>query len=300
MKLKQLGGLFKDSYKSWNAKDPFRQSAAIAYYAIFSLPALLVLIINIAGFFFGVEAVNGRVMDQIGQTMGHETANQVKEMLASAVKSGKSIWATIIGVVVLVSGSVGVFIELQKSLNMIWEVQTTKQKGIWPVIRARLFSFGLIMAIGFLLLISLVVSTALAALSSWLNAGDSVWLGVLFHGIDFAISFLVISVLFALMFKILPDVKNSWRDVFVGGMLTGVLFLIGKTAIAFYFGKANPGSGYGAAGSIVLILLWVSYSSMILFFGAEFTKAYSVMRNGKIKPTEIAKKEPPDHKPKAA
>jgi membrane protein len=216
------------------------------------------------------------------------------------VKRSTSIWATILGVIVLVSGAIGVFVELQKSLNMIWEVQTTKQKGIWPIIRARLFSFGLIMAIGFLLLISLVVSTALAAISGWLDAGDSVWLGVLFHVIDFAVSFLVISVLFAMMFKILPDVKNSWRDVFVGGMLTGLLFIIGKTAITFYFGKANPGSGYGAAGSIVLILLWVSYSSMILFFGAEFTKAYSEMRNGKVKPTTIAKKEPADHKPKAA
>lgn len=300
MKAKELVKLFKDAYRSWNAKDPFRQSAAVAYYAIFSLPALLVIIISIAGLFFGTEAVNQSVMDQIAKTMGHETAGQVKEMLASAVKSRTSIWATIIGIVVLISGAVGVFLELQKSLNMIWEVQTKKQTGIWPVIRARLFSFGLVMAIGFLLLVSLVVSTALAAISGWLNAGDSAWLAVLFHTIDFAISFLVISTLFALMFKILPDVKNSWRHVFIGGMVTGILFLIGKTAITFYFGKANPASGYGAAGSIILILLWVSYSSMILFFGAEFTKAYEVMRSGKIRPSEIAKKEPPDQRPKAA
>lgn len=300
-RIKDLGKLLKNTYREWNEKDPFRQSAVIAYYAIFSLPALLVLIITVAGFFFGVDAVNNHVLDQITQTMGSETSAQVKEMLLKANTSKTSVWATIIGVIVLIAGATGVFIELQKSLNMIWEVKATEhKKGIWPIIKNRLFSFGLILAIAFLLLISLVISTALAALGNWLSADSSGFMTFVFHVIDILISLFVISVLFALMFKILPDARITWGHVVVGSFVTAVLFIIGKTALAFYFGKADPASGYGAAGSIILILLWVSYSSMILFFGAEFTKTYAEFYHGKVSPSEIAKKDPQEHRPKAA
>ncbi len=299
-KVKHLGKLIKNTYKGWSEKDPFRQSAVIAYYAIFSLPALLVLIITIAGFFFGTEAVNKHVMSQIAQTMGPGTADQVNEMLLKASETKTSIWATIIGVIVLIVGATGVFVELQKTLNMIWEVKAVPKKGVWGFLRNRVFSFGLILAIGFLLLISLVISTALAAISEWMRVDSSALVTALFRVLDFAISLVVISTLFGLIFKILPDAKIKWRHVIFGSVVTGLLFTIGKFAIAFYFGRAEPASGYGAAGSIILILLWVSYSSMILFFGAEFTRAYANMYSGTISATEYARKDPDHRRPKAA
>jgi membrane protein len=291
IRFRDTGKLLKTSFKEWWEKDPFRQSAVIAYYAIFSLPALLVLIITLAGYFFGAEAVSEKVLSQVSDTMGQETSEQVKEMLAKAQSSKASIWATIIGVITLLVGATGVFVELQKTLNIIWEVKAEPKKGIWPLIKARLFSFGLILSIAFLLLISLVVSTILSSVGDFVHSDSSQALIIVFNIINFIFSIVVISFLFALMFKFLPDAKIKWGHVWVGAIVTGVLFTIGKTALAFYFGKAEPGSGYGAAGSIILILLWVSYSSMILFFGAEFTRAYANLYSGTIPPTENAEKE---------
>jgi membrane protein len=191
-------------------------------------------------------------------------------------------------VVILIAGATGVFIELQKSLNMIWEVKAIPQNGIWSYLRARLFSFGLILAIAFLLLVSLVISTVLAAVGKFIQSDSSGMVMEIFNILNFIFSIGIISALFALLFKILPDVIIKWKDVWLGSLVTGILFTIGKTAIAFYFGKANPASGYGAAGSVVLVLLWVSYSSMILFFGAEFTATYSKMYSGKPLPSENA------------
>ncbi len=291
--IKQLGPLFRTTFGEWNQKDPFRQSAVIAYYAVFSLPGLLMLIIAISGYFFGREAVNQSILYQVSATMGTNTADQIKEMLDQADQSKTGIIGSIIGFIILLIGATGVFVELQKTLNIIWKVKVVPQKGIIKIIKARLFSFGLILAIAFLLLISLVISTALAAMSNLLRS-DSMGLVVLiFNVLNFIVSLVVISALFAMMFKILPDAKIKWKHVWMGSLLTGILFTLGKTALAFYFGKADPASGYGAAGSIILILLWVSYSSMILFFGAEFTAAYTKLHSGTVPPTEIAKKTAP-------
>ncbi len=289
--IKDLPKLFKIAYKEWNEKDPFRQSAIIAYYAIFSLPALLVLVITAAGLFLTVDGVNNHVLDQVTETMGKETSDQIKEMLVKAGAAKTSILGTILGVATLLIGSTGVFVQLQKTLNIIWEVKSIPQKGIWALLRTRLFSFGLILSIAFLLLISLVVSTLLSALSNVLKTETSDIMMVVFFILNFTISLAVISTLFGLMFKILPDAKIKWRHVISGSLVTGLLFTIGKMAIAFYFSKADPASGYGAAGSIILILLWVSYSSMILFYGAEFTRAYANMYSGDVPPTEVAEKE---------
>lgn len=283
--------LIKTTFSKWWATDPFRQSAVIAYYAVFSLPALLVVIISVAGFAFGAEVVHSKVLGQVKDTMGAQTADQVKVMLESARQSKTSIWATIIGAITVIIGSIGVFVELQKTLNIIWEVEAAPHKGIWGFLRARVFSFGLILSIAFLLMVSLMVSTALAAASELLRADSSKIIALLFEAVNFVVSLGVISFLFALMFKYLPDAKIKWKQAWLGAVVTGVLFTIGKTALAFYFGKADPGSGYGAAGSIVLILLWVSYSSMILFLGAEFTHTYSVMKEGPVKPSETGQKE---------
>lgn len=288
-KIKDLGKLFKTSFKEWNNKDPFRQSAVIAYYAIFGLPGLLILIIAISGYFFGKDVVNENILAQISSTMGAQTAAQIGDILTNAAKSKSTVVSSIIGIIILLVGATGVFVELQKTLNIIWKVKVVPQKGILPILKARLFSFGLIMAIAFLLLISLVISTALVAISNWINGGGSGFLVIVFNVLNFILSLAVISLLFAMMFKILPDAKIKWKHVWLGSIVTGLLFEMGKTALAFYFGKAHPASMYGAAGSIILILLWVSYSSMILFFGAEFTATYAIMYSGKVAPTEIAK-----------
>lgn len=262
----------------------------------FAIPGLLVLIITIAGHFFGKDAINQNILAQVSSTMGADTAFQIKEMLANVGESKSTIWRSIIGIVILLVGATGVFVELQKTLNIIWPVKVLHQKGILLILKARLFSFGLILAIAFLLLISLVISTALAAMSNWITTDVSGLIAIIFNCINFIFSLAVISTLFALMFKIIPDAKIKWKHVWLGSLVSGLLFTIGKAALAFYFGTAQPASSYGTAGSIILILLWVSYSSMILFFGAEFTATYAKMYSGKVLPTEIAKTDT-SHKP---
>jgi membrane protein len=288
---KDLGQLFKISFNEWYDKDPFRQSAIIAYYSIFSIPGLLVLIIAVAGYFFGQDIVNQNLIAQISETIGSETALQIQEVLSKSEKS--TTWGTIVGITILLIGATGVFVELQKTLNLIWNVKMKPQNGIWRIIKARLFSFGLILAIAFLLTISLVISTALVAISNYIQFESSQFMMTIYKILNFIISLIVISALFGAIFKILPDAKVQWKHVWLGSLVTGLLFTIGKMALAYYFGKAEPASVYGAAGSIILILLWVSYSSMILFFGAEFTAAYAKMYSGTVAPTAIAKVEIP-------
>ena len=290
--LKSFWSLVKKSFKEWNAKDPFRESAIIAYYAIFSLPALLVIVIATASLFFGREMVTGTVHSQIASTLGPDTAEQVKQMIINASKTKQSVLASIIGIITLLFGATGVFAQLQKSLNIIWEVKADpKKQGILQTLKTRLFSFGLIISIGFLLLISLVVTSMITVLSDWVKAHWPDFIMYLFFIINFVLSLSIVTILFALMFKILPDAKIKWKHVWMGAILTALLFELGKFTLGIYFGKSNPGSVYGAAGSIILILLWVSYSTMILFFGAEFTKANANRVSGEIPATEIAHKD---------
>lgn len=296
VKLKGIGTIIKKTFKDWNADDPFRQSAVIAYYAIFSLPALLVLVINVAGFFFGKERISEEIGRQIGDAMGTETAEQVGSIVTKAGEMDAGIISSIIAVITIIFGATGVFVQLQANLNQIWDVKQKPTQGFLKMLKSRLFSFGLILSIGFLLLISLVVSSMLAAFSSWIEGIFPDVVAYLFYALEFIISLTVISVLFALMFKILPDVKLKWREVAVGSLLTGFLFILGKYGLSFYFGKAEPASVYGAAGSIILVLLWTSYSSMIVFFGAEFTKQYAVYHGMKIEPTKDAKRVKTDEK----
>lgn len=288
-KINDLGRLFHTTFKEWNDKDPFRQSAVIAYYAIFSMPGLLVLIITIAGYFFGNDTVNQSILEQVASTLGSDTAIQIKEMLLKVNQSKSTISGSIIGISTILVGATGVFVELQKTFNTIWCVKVVAKRGILPILKARLFSFGLILAIAFLLIISLVVSTALAAINNWIKVDSSEWMIIVFRILNFIISLAVISTLFGLMFKILPDAKIEWKHVWLGSIVTGLLFTIGKTGLSYYFGKAEPASAYGAAGSVILMLLWVSYSSMILFFGAEFTAAYAKMYSGVVPPSDIAR-----------
>lgn len=286
--------IFKNAFKAWWSKDPFRESAIIAYYSIFSLPGLLVVIVTLAGYFFGKDAVNTHIAGQITSAFGKDSAEQMLKMIEQASESKNSILATIIGVITIIVGATGVFAQFQKSLNNIWEVKAVQSKsGIWKLVRARVFSFGLIVSIAFLLLISLMVSTLLSAFGTWLSTNYSELAFILLRILNFVLSLFILSVLFALMFKIFPDAEIKWKHVWMGSVLTALLFEIGKFLLSIYFGKANPASGYGTAGTIVLVLLWTSYSSMIVFFGAEFTRAYANLYSGKVPPSEIAKTESP-------
>jgi len=290
--IKEIALLFKGAFRAWNEKDPFRESAVIAYYAIFSMPGLLVLVLTLGGYFFGSDTVTGQLHRQISGAMGNDTADLAQEMMKKAGGSAGSIWARIIGIITILVGATGVFVQLQKSFNIIWEVKAKPSKSsIWTFLKYRLFSFGLILSIAFLLLVSLVVTAVLAAMSKWMEAYWPAPIMFLFQIANFLISLSSISVLFALMFKILPDAKIKWRYVWVGAFLTGLFFEIGKFGLGLYFGKAEPGSSYGPAGSVILILLWVSYSSMIVFYGAEFTKAFADHYHGTVAAGNHAVKE---------
>jgi membrane protein len=292
LKFVDIAKIIKTTFKNWNDRDPFREGAIIAYYAIFSLPGLLVVVIALAGYFFGADAVSGHMQHQIAKAMGEDTAAQVQAMVVMAMKSKDSFWAAIIGIATMLFGATAVFTQLQKSLNNIWGVEVkTKKSGIWIFVKTRLFSFGLIVSIAFLLLISLVLSSLISAFSTWIQQFWSESVLVFFQVFNAIFSFGIITLLFAMMFKILPDAKVKWKSVWIGAVVTSLLFVIGKTALGLYFGKANPGSGYGAAGSIILILLWTSYSSVIVFFGAEFTKVFSDHYYGVVPPSEIAVKQ---------
>jgi membrane protein len=285
---KDLWIITKKSALAWKEADPFRQSAVVAYYAIFSMPALLVIIIACAGLVFGQEAVRGQIANQIGGIMGKDTATQIQDMIAKASNHKNTIWATIISIGTLILGCTGVFQELQVSLNQIWEVKVVAKKKWLKAIKDRLFSFGLILSIGFLLLVSLILTTVLAAFSTWIKGHLPNFILIAFHAIDFSLSFGIVTVLFALMFKILPDAKVQWRNVWIGAIATALLFILGKFCLGIYFGKTQPASAYGAAGSVILVMLWVSYSCMIVFFGAEFTKQFTFHYGGKIIPTKDA------------
>ncbi|MCY7408907.1 MAG: YihY/virulence factor BrkB family protein [Chitinophagales bacterium] len=281
--LAKIGLLAKASFKIWFDRDPFRESAIIAYNAVFSLPGLLVVVVSLAGYFFGTEAVNGQLHRQISQVMGNSAADQLQQMVLMASKSKHSVAASIFGIATILIGATGVFVQLQKSLNIIWEVKATPGKsGIISFLKTRVFSFGLIVSIAFLLLIFLFLSSMLTVFSSWVQQHWSPSLLILFQILNFIFSFGVIALLFGLMFKTLPDAKIKWHSVWVGAIATSLLFVIGKSLLGFYFGTASPGSGYGAAGAVILILLWTSYSSMIVLFGAQFTKMYSEFYDGDV------------------
>ena len=297
---KDLFPVLKQTFKEWNSDNPFRLSAIVAYYAIFSLPALLIITVNVAGYFLGKEAVQGEISSQISGMIGPEAATSIQDMVANASKQGQSWIAIVIGIATLLFGATGVFYQLQLSLNQIWGVEINPETGIKKLAIDRATSLGLVVALGFLLLISLVITTILSSLSDWISTQLPQIVLPLSYVIDVAVSLAVVTMVFALIFKVLPDVKITWHDTWIGAVITAILFLIGKYAIGFYFGKSDPGSVYGVAGSVVLIMLWVNYSCLIAFFGAEFTQVFARRFGTGIRPTSKAhriEKEPP-FKPK--
>ena len=290
--LREFWELIKKTFVQWNEREPFNNSIIIAYYTIFSLPGLLVIIINMAGSFYDKQDVTSQISYQIESMMGGDTAKDIESIVGKASEARGSVLASVLGIATLLFGATGVFYQLQQMLNKIWNVKPkvkTAQK-ILELLRDRLFSFGLILVVGFLMLVSLVISTALSALSTWVSVYISESINLLFKLLDILFSVAVITILFAAIFKFLPDAKIKWCDVWSGAILTAVLFVLAKFALGLYFGKSDPGSTYGAAGSIILIMLWVSYTGLILLFGAEFTNVHINRKGEKVKPTSVAVK----------
>jgi membrane protein len=272
--LKTWWTLLKDTFQKWSTDKAPRLGAALSYYTVFSLVPLLVLTIAIAGLVFGKEAAQQAMMGQIESLVGPQSAAAIQQMLEIAQKPSSGALASLIAIGTLLLGASGVFAQLQDALNTVWGVEPKTGRGIWGIIKDRFFSFMAVLGTGFLLLVSLVLSAALAAFGKlFLNSlpGQEAAL----HLANFAISFGVITLLFAMMFKLLPDATIAWRDVWIGAGLTSLLFTVGKVLIGMYLGKADVGSAYGAAGSLVILLVWVYYSSQILLFGAEFTSVYA-------------------------
>ncbi|WP_333809230.1 YihY/virulence factor BrkB family protein [Flavobacterium sp.] len=280
----------KEALHSWWQKDPFKESAVIAYYSIFSLPGLLSVIVFLSGYFFDKEVVNTEITNEISSVMGTETAQQVQSIILKAMQSKKTLWENLIGIAIILFGATGVFIQFQKALNKIWKVKEEESKsGIIGLFRSRLLSFGLIIAIAFILITSLLISTLLAALGKWLTLYFPDSFFILLLCLNFLISLGVFTLVFGFMFKYFPDTDIRWSDVWLGSFITAVLFEIGKSLLGFYFGTFKPDSGYGSGGSVVLIMLWVSYSSMLVLLGAEFTYSYTQLKRNRVKHIETKK-----------
>lgn len=279
MKLSSVTGnrvvrLLKATFADWMEDKALRLSAALAYYSIFSIAPLLIIAISLAGLVLGEEAVRGQLDDQLTGYVGAQAAAGMQSMIKSASKPASSWVGAIVGFATLLLGASGVFGQLKDALNTIWEVKAKGGVGIWGFMRERLLNFGMVLVIGFLLLTSLMITTALAALNGYFESrlGIPPFFGGL---IAFIASLAVVTTLFALIFKVLPDAQIEWRNVWTGALVTALLFEIGKFGLSYYLGRESTASSYGAAGSVVLILLWVYYASCILLFGAEFTQVYA-------------------------
>jgi membrane protein len=272
------GGHFLDFLREvvaeWQRDAALTMGAALAYYTLFAMAPLLVLVIAVAGLALGRAAAQGEIVAQIGGLMGPEGAKMIEEMIVRASRPASGIVATLVSLGTMALGASGVFGQLQSSLNQIFGGELRYKGGLRGVIHQRLSHFGMIVAIGFLLLVSLVLSAVVAALHGFLEVRLPV-LAVVLPSLNFALSFVVVTGLFALIYKVLPDVRLAWRDVWLGATVTALLFTVGKSVIGFYLGRAGTTSVYGAAGSLVLVLLWIYYSAQILFLGAEFTEVYS-------------------------
>ena len=274
MKIAAALPLLKETYQQWSKHRSERLAAALAYYTLFSMAPLLLIVIAVAGLFLGADAAHGQVTGQLNALVGHKAAVQIDKMVAAANAPKSGIIATVFGIVMLVLGASGVVLQLQDALNEIWDVNPQRKAGLWNMIRERLLSFSMILGLGFLLLVSLVVSAALSALNTY-TASLLPGLAFLLQALNVVVDLGILTMLFATIFKYLPETKVRWNDVWVGSALTAVLFVLGQFAITLYLGKMNAGSPYGDAGSIVIVLLWVYYSAQLVLFGAEFTRVWS-------------------------
>lgn len=287
---KNAFGLLKDTFIAFSEDNAMKMSAALAYYTIFSLAPLLLIIIWLTGFFFGEKAINGQVFGELNEFIGEESAMLIQDFIKGVSLAGKSGFAIVIGVGVLIAGATKVFIEIQDSINAIWGVRAKPKKGWLKLIVDRVLSFSVIIGLGFLLIVSLFINLIIDALSNTLVEyfpDTTVFFISLING---SISFVIIAILFAVIFKFLPDAEIKWVYVRSGAIFTAALFILGKYLIGLYMQYTAPASAYGAAGSMVIVLLWIYYTSAILFFGAEFTQVYAKRHEGEIRPSKYAVK----------
>lgn len=280
--------IMKGAITGFSDDKGMKLSASLAYYTVFSLAPLLLLVISLAGVFLGREAIQGQVFSEINGLVGNQAAKQVEEMIKNLEQSGKTTLSVIIGFITLLVGATTVFGEMQDSINTIWKVKAKPKRGWVKLIKDRLLSSSLIVSIGFLLIVSLMVNGMLLALSDNLKSLLPDVTVVIFNVINATISFIVITILFGVIFKVLPDVKISWRGVRAGAIFTALLFMLGRVIIGIYIEKTSTGSAYGAAGSLIVILLWVYYTAAILYFGAEFTQSYAQFTGARIEPADYA------------
>jgi membrane protein len=286
--IKGIWQVLKNTFSGFSDDKVTKLSASLAYYTVFAMAPLLIIIISLSGIFLGQKAVEGKIYGQLAGFIGSDTAIQLQEMIKNASLAGKSKIAAIIGGITLLVGATTVFAEIQDSINMIWGLKPKPKRGWVKMLKNRFLSFSVIVSLGFLLLVSLSITTLIDSFSGSLRAHFPGVAVIIFYIINLAITLLVITSIFGVIFKVLPDAKIKWKDVLSGAITTAILFMIGKFAISFYISKSNVGSTYGAAGSLVILLLWVYYSAIILYFGAEFTKAFAIKYGSEIHPDEYA------------
>jgi membrane protein len=283
----RIWAVLKDTVREWIDDNAARVAASLAFYTLLSLAPLVILTIAIAGVVMGEDTARDRIIYEVGQLVGPEGAKTVNAVVASAHQSNDGVLSTVIGLIVLFVGASGVFGELQYAMNTIWGVKPKQSSGLMLLVRERVFSFAMVIAVAFLLLVSLVVSAVLSGIGRFmagsLPGGDTVW-----QVVNVVLSIGIITALFGLIFKVVPDVEVRWRDVWVGALATAILFTVGKQLLGIYLGESSVASAYGAAGSIVALVVWVYYSSQLVFFGAEFTQVYARANGRTITPSKHA------------
>jgi membrane protein len=292
MSIKDLISILKATFTAWNRHEAPRLGAALAFYTILSLSPLVIIVVALAGLIFSRSTAQAHILSQVQGMIGQDGGKAVESMLANAQKPAAGILGTIVGILSLLFGASGVFTELRSALNLIWEVKPDETSGVVALLRERFFSFGMVLSIGFLLLVSLVVSTVLAAIGKFFGGLlpiPSPALAIL----NFLLSYVGVAILFGLIFRFVPEAKVRWQNIWLGALVTAMFFTIGKTLIGLYLGKSSVGSAYGAAGSVIVVIVWVYYSAQIFFFGAEFTHAYTehqlqAARNGSEAPGQSA------------
>jgi membrane protein len=280
--------IVKDVFKEFSADNIVKYSASLAYYTVFSIAPLLIVITTSFGFLFGKEAMQGRVYEQLNNFVGSEAAIQIQDIIKNIHLSRNSFFATVISLIILLIGATSIFGEIQDSINKIWGLRMKKHKVWWKLILTRLLSFSLILSIGIIMIFTLLLNAAVAAFGKFIGKFINNYSIYFIQITDSVLSFVIVAFLFALIFKILPDAKIGWKDVLFGGFFTAIFFTIGKMGISFYVSVSNITSLYGAAGSIIILMVWVYYSSIILYLGAEFTKVYAKLYGKNISPNEYA------------
>ncbi|MEO6452544.1 MAG: YihY/virulence factor BrkB family protein [Ginsengibacter sp.] len=288
---KKITGFFmylKQVFSEFSEDNILKYSASLAYYTIFSLAPMLIVIMSLTSMLYARDAMQGHIYAQIKDLVGAEAALQVQDIIKNIHITGKSFFASVISIIVLIIGATGIFGEIQDSLNKIWGLKIKTKKTWWKLILNRLLSFSLIVSIGFIMMVSLLLNALIAAFGNYIGRYFTNFSITFIQVTNNTLIFIATTFLFALMFKILPDAKIKWKDVIIGGLITSFFFTLGKLGIGYYLGQSNLATVYGAAGSVIIIMVWVYYSAVILYLGAEFTKVYAKLHGGKIYPNEYA------------